>query len=302
MDDTTPCCVLRDIVHDKSTATYHRKNGFSLPIQFYQVVSYILGILLITLSWIIFLPNFGYAHFIPISLTVVFLAIAGLFVAVCCSDPADPNARAVLYGDKETGSNLTERTEVNDGDGQMRTKKDPERVVPKKSHCDVCKMVDSTSKHCNICNKCVIRFDHHCVWVNNCIGRSNYSLFFALILLSTVFTTFISVTSLVVIIQGHWSGEPQKSWIVFYGGCNSGLFFFLNYTFLILSVISALFLWQLLGLHCYLLYKGLTTFEYYTMRCRDLVNDQDKSSCWTWCVDRIIIDKKFVHVDSYTIL
>lgn len=41
--------------------------------------------------------------------------------------------------------------------------------------------VDSSSKHCRACDKCVIGFDHHCVWLNCCIGLRNYKQFFSLL-------------------------------------------------------------------------------------------------------------------------
>lgn len=44
--------------------------------------------------------------------------------------------------------------------------------------CD-CHVMDKT-KHCGRCNRCTKDFDHHCNWLNNCVGSKNYKYFFVL--------------------------------------------------------------------------------------------------------------------------
>jgi len=62
--------------------------------------------------------------------------------------------------------------------------------------CADCEVVRTDrSRHCSICNKCVERFDHHCPWINNCVGINNHGVFmcFLISMLSLLSVTFISI-------------------------------------------------------------------------------------------------------------
>lgn len=37
--------------------------------------------------------------------------------------------------------------------------------------------------HCDICERCISNYDHHCPWINGCVGRHNIKRFVTFLML-----------------------------------------------------------------------------------------------------------------------
>jgi hypothetical protein len=55
------------------------------------------------------------------------------------------------------------------------------------------------ASHCGICNTCVERYDHHCPWIGNCIGKNNYRYFFFFLLFFNIKSIFGLTMSIIQI-------------------------------------------------------------------------------------------------------
>ncbi|KAJ6009688.1 hypothetical protein N7499_004914 [Penicillium canescens] len=108
--------------------------------------------------------------------------------------------------------------------------------------------------HCRVCDNCVETLDHHCVWLNNCVGRRNYRYFFTFVSSCTLLSFFLLGASLAHILvyrsQEHISfGAAISKWRV-------------PWAMVIYGIVAAPYPTSLWAYHLFLVGRGETTREY----------------------------------------
>lgn len=114
--------------------------------------------------------------------------------------------------------------------------------------CEKCKVIKpDRTHHCSVCGECVLKMDHHCPWINNCVCFTNYKFFVLFLGYALIYCIYICLTSLPYFIA-FWKGDLQ------------GMGFHILFLFFV-AIMFGVSLMSLFGYHCYLVLENRTTLE-----------------------------------------
>ncbi|XP_059555948.1 palmitoyltransferase ZDHHC14 isoform X1 [Myotis daubentonii] len=131
---------------------------------------------------------------IPVVGGILFFFVMGTLLRTSFSDPGVlPRATPDEAADLERQIDIANGSSSGGYRSPPRTK---EVIINgqtvKLKYCFTCKIFrPPRASHCSLCDNCVERFDHHCPWVGNCVGKRNYRFFYMFILSLSFLTVFI---------------------------------------------------------------------------------------------------------------
>ncbi|XP_043282516.1 uncharacterized protein [Venturia canescens] len=269
------CCSLQDKFGSPEQRRTRRTDGLQLPLHPQQVVGWLIISIVTIGTYFFVLPEYSSSlrEILSYVLGSSLLVHAVSHLGALLVDPADKEVR-------KRSSNVV----VPEFDRHRHLH------VIENGRCHLCNITTSSkrTKHCSVCNKCVGNFDHHCKWLNNCIGGRNYPYFIICLISAVIGSTIIVgliVTELTLVTLRYSrkssSSEGNNTRVSFVNNSenNSSNGIMDNATLSILplpgtgslviisivgilSTVAAILLIHLCFFHGYIACLGLTTYEY----------------------------------------
>lgn len=185
---------------------------------------------------------------------ILFVLFMFAYIAVSYTDPGSPNKEyekrsinGLIQGYKEVSTSTLKNTiseeclnrninnncsnndtivEINDEENndEINSIDNESAITDNSENANVCKKCLSVkperTHHCSVCNRCILKMDHHCPWLSNCVGFYNYKFFILFLFYGSLYILFQFGTILQILINQFTLKENilvtnyKKLWLI----------------------------------------------------------------------------------------